>query len=95
MNNVINPTKGYDLLHNPLLNHGSAFTIAERAWHGIEGLLPPAVDTLELQIARIHLQLDFLDNDLQKYLILSDLQTRNETLFYAVVMSALAPMSIV
>ena len=87
MNNVMNSPKGYDLLHNPLLNHGSAFTLAERASNGIEGLLPPAVDTLELQIARIHLQLDFLDNDLQKYLILSDLQTRNETLFYAVVMS--------
>jgi malate dehydrogenase (oxaloacetate-decarboxylating)(NADP+) len=42
---------------------------------------------LELQIARIHLQLDSLDNDLQKYLFLSDLQTRNETLFYAVVMA--------
>jgi malate dehydrogenase (oxaloacetate-decarboxylating)(NADP+) len=87
MNNTINSLKGYDLLHNPLLNRGSAFTVAERTANGLEGLLPPTVDTLELQIARTHLQLDSLDNDLQKYLFLSDLQTRNETLFYAVVMA--------
>jgi len=87
MNNTINSLKGYDLLHNPLLNRGSAFTLTERTANGLEGLLPPIVDTLELQIARIHLQLDSLDNDLQKYLFLSDLQTRNETLFYAVVMA--------
>jgi malate dehydrogenase (oxaloacetate-decarboxylating)(NADP+) len=78
MNNEINLPKGYALLHNPFLNRGSAFTHTERTSNGIEGLLPPTVDTLELQIARIHLQLDSLDNDLQKYLVLSDLQTRNE-----------------
>ena len=87
MNNIINSPKGYDLLHNPFLNRGTAFTLTERTSNGIEGLLPPIVDTLELQIARIHLQLDSLDNDLQKYLVLSDLQTRNEVLFYAVIMA--------
>jgi malate dehydrogenase (oxaloacetate-decarboxylating)(NADP+) len=87
MNNIINSPKGYDLLHNPFLNRGTAFTLRERTSNGIEGLLPPIVDTLELQIARIHLQLDSLDNDLQKYLVLSDLQTRNEVLFYAVIMA--------
>jgi hypothetical protein len=30
MNNTINSLKGYDLLHNPLLNRGSAFTLTER-----------------------------------------------------------------
>ncbi len=78
---------GYDLLHNPRLNKGSAFSAAERRAHGLEGLLPPTVTTIELQTARIHVQLEKLDNDLQKYLLLSDLQSRNETLFYAVLMS--------
>jgi malate dehydrogenase (oxaloacetate-decarboxylating)(NADP+) len=87
MNNAFNLPKGYDLLHNPFLNRGTAFSLTERTSNGIEGLLPPIVDTLELQIARIHLQLDSLDNDLQKYLVLSDLQTRNEVLFYAVIMA--------
>jgi malate dehydrogenase (oxaloacetate-decarboxylating)(NADP+) len=78
---------GYDLLHNPRRNKGTAFTYAERRARGIEGLLPPASITIELQVARLHAELANLDNDLQKYLLLSDLQARNETLFYAVLMS--------
>ena len=78
---------GPGLLHNPVLNRGSAFSEADRARLGIEGLLPPMADTLQTQIARVHLQLENLDNDLQKYLLLSDLQARNETLYYAVLQS--------
>ncbi len=78
---------GYELLHNARLNKGTSFTEAERKAHRLEGLLPPGVGSLELQIARTHAQLANLDNDLQKYLLLSDLQSRNETLFYAVLMS--------
>lgn len=79
--------KGFALFHDPLHNRGSAFTQEQRTANGLEGLLPPAVDTLATQMARIHLQLDALDSDLQKYLLLSDLQARNQTLFFAVVMS--------
>ncbi len=78
---------GPALLHDPRLNRGSAFPAESRAALRIEGLLPPVADTLETQIARIHTQLTVLDNDLQKYLFLSDLQARNEVLFYAVLMS--------
>src|ERR1700746_2228562 len=79
--------KGYALLHNPRRNKGTAFTAAERRAHGLEGLLPPASTTIDLQIARRHTEIANLDDDLQKYLVLSDLQARNETLFYAVLMS--------
>jgi malate dehydrogenase (oxaloacetate-decarboxylating)(NADP+) len=82
-----NITTGYALLRDPRLNKGTAFTAAERRAHGIEGLLPPGTATLALQVARTHAELANLDNDLQKYLLLSDLQSRNETLFYAVLMS--------
>jgi malate dehydrogenase (oxaloacetate-decarboxylating)(NADP+) len=78
---------GADLLHDPHHNKGSAFSLAERQALRIEGLLPPTPDTLETQIARVHAQLAVLENDLQKYLFLSDLQSRNEVLFYAVLMS--------
>jgi malate dehydrogenase (oxaloacetate-decarboxylating)(NADP+) len=78
---------GYDLLRNPRLNKGTAFTEAERRAWGLEGLLPPAVTTLALQVARRRAEIASLADDLQKYLVLSDLQTRNETLFYAVLMS--------
>ena len=78
---------GYQLLRDPRFNKGTAFTDAERRAYGLEGLLPPAVITLELQVARRHDEIARLDNDLQKYLVLSDLQARNETLYYAVLMS--------
>jgi malate dehydrogenase (oxaloacetate-decarboxylating)(NADP+) len=78
---------GADLLTNPHLNRGTAFAVQERAALRIEGLVPPGVDTLEIQVARVHTQLANLDSDLQKYLLLSDLQARNEVLYYAVVMA--------
>jgi Malic enzyme, N-terminal domain len=78
---------GYDLLRNPRVNKGTAFTEAERRAWGLEGLLPPAITTMALQVARRHVEIASLENDLQKYLVLSDLQARNETLYYAVLMS--------
>jgi malate dehydrogenase (oxaloacetate-decarboxylating)(NADP+) len=79
--------RGQALLNNPARNKGTAFTPEERQKYGLEGLLPPAVTTIELQVARRHAEIANLDDDLQKYLVLSDLQARNETLFYAVVMA--------
>jgi malate dehydrogenase (oxaloacetate-decarboxylating)(NADP+) len=78
---------GYALLRNPHTNKGTAFSEEERRNLGLDGLLPPVPTSLEHQISRIHVQLAMLDNDLQKYLFLSDLQARNETLYYAVLMS--------
>jgi malate dehydrogenase (oxaloacetate-decarboxylating)(NADP+) len=78
---------GFALFHDPQNNRGSAFSLEQRQQNGLEGLLPPAVDSLEIQVARIHMQLDSLDSDLQKYLLLSDLQARNQTLFFAIIMS--------
>jgi len=86
MSGSTHPT-GYDLLRNPRLNKGTAFTEAQRRAWGLEGLLPPAVTTLALQVARRHAEIAALQDDLQKYLVLSDLQTRNEALYYAVLMS--------
>jgi len=61
----------YDLLHNPRRNKGTAFTAEERRARSIEGLLPPASLTIELQVARLHAELANLDNDLQKYSVAS------------------------
>jgi malate dehydrogenase (oxaloacetate-decarboxylating)(NADP+) len=78
---------GYTLLRNPRLNKGTAFTAAERRALGLEGLLPPMVSSMALQVARRHEEIAGLSDNLQKYLVLSDLQGRNETLYYAVLMS--------
>ncbi|WP_368042111.1 NAD-dependent malic enzyme [Burkholderia metallica] len=80
-------TLGRDILRDPRRNKGTAFDADERRRYGLEGLLPPGISTLDRQVARICAELAALDNDLQKYLLLSDLQARNETLFYATVMS--------
>jgi malate dehydrogenase (oxaloacetate-decarboxylating)(NADP+) len=87
MTDTMERKTGDALLHDPRLNKGTAFSAAERRALGLEGLLPPAVTTIALQVARRHAEIANLDDDLQKYLVLSDLQDRNETLFYALLMS--------
>ena len=43
---------GYELLNDPLLNKGTAFTDEERDAFDLHGLLPPHVATLDEQVAR-------------------------------------------
>ena len=74
---------GYELLNDPLLNKGTAFTDAERDMFDLHGLLPPYVTTLDLQVGRRLAALRNLGTDLQKYTFLRGLQDTNETLFYA------------
>jgi len=77
------PLAGNDLLENPLLNKGTAFSGAERADLGLLGLLPPHVETLSEQVARAYLALEQESTNLGKHIYLRGLQDTNETLFYA------------
>ncbi len=74
---------GYELLNDPLLNKGTAFTDAERDEFDLHGLLPPHVAELDYQVKRRLAAFRALDNDLQRYVFLRGLQDTNETLFYA------------
>ena len=47
---------GIELLDDPVLNKGTAFTAAERKKHGLDGLLPPTVEAIERQMERSALQ---------------------------------------
>jgi malate dehydrogenase (oxaloacetate-decarboxylating)(NADP+) len=80
---------GVDLLHNPALNKGTAFTEKERDALGLRGLLPPHVHTQEEQILRVMENFHRKPNNLEKYVHLIALQDRNETLFYRVVLDHL------
>lgn len=80
---------GEELLRTPLLNQGTAFTPAEREALGLRGLLPPRVITLEAQAGRIMENLRRKTSDLEKYVYLIDLEDRNETLFYRVLIDNL------
>ena len=74
---------GYELLNDPLLNKGTAFTEAERDEFDLDGLLPPHVTSLDLQVERRLDAFRGLGTDLQKYVFLRGSQDTNETLFYA------------
>jgi malate dehydrogenase (oxaloacetate-decarboxylating)(NADP+) len=79
--------RGRELLGTPGLNKGTAFTLEERRTHGLEGLLPPAVESLDRQLERVLYHLDAKPNDLERYIYLVGLADRNETLFYHTLMS--------
>jgi malate dehydrogenase (oxaloacetate-decarboxylating)(NADP+) len=73
---------GYELLHNPVLNKGTAFTEKERDTFGLRGLLPPHVHTQKEQIMRTVKNFRAKTTPLSKYIYLMGVKSRNETLFY-------------
>jgi malate dehydrogenase (oxaloacetate-decarboxylating)(NADP+) len=77
--------QGLSLLHDPLLNKGTAFTTQERDALGLRGLLPPAICTQDQQATRFLENLRRLANPLDKYIALTSLHDRNEALFFRVV----------
>ena len=76
---------GIDLLLNPRLNKGTAFTEEERDAFARNGLLPPHVGTLDDQRERRKKALDLRDTPFGKYSLMRDLQDTNETLFYSLI----------
>jgi malate dehydrogenase (oxaloacetate-decarboxylating)(NADP+) len=78
----------FDLLFNPRLNKGTAFTEEERERLGLVGLLPDTVEDSATQLDRQRLQLEQKPTALEKYIYLSELQDRNERLYYQLLTSA-------
>ena len=72
----------HDILNNPFLNKGTAFTLEERKKLGLIGLLPPYVQTIEEQAAQTYEQLQTKVNDVEKRLFLMEIFNTNRTLFY-------------
>ncbi|CAI0377479.1 unnamed protein product [Linum tenue] len=86
--------RSLDILHDPLFNKGTAFSMTERDRLDLRGLLPPNVMTSEQQIQRFMADLKRLEvhardgpadpNALAKWRILNRLHDRNETMYYKV-----------
>jgi malate dehydrogenase (oxaloacetate-decarboxylating)(NADP+) len=87
MDNRNTSLEGTALLNDPVRNRGTAFTEQERSAHRLEGLLPSAVDDLSTQVRRVLGHLSAKPTSLEQYIYLQDLCDRNETLFYATLMS--------
>ncbi|EMF0554604.1 malolactic enzyme [Enterococcus faecium] len=73
---------GLNLLNNPFLNKGTAFTKEERAKYRITGMLPSTVQTLEQQSVQAYGQYLSKQTDLEKRIFLMNLFNTNRTLFY-------------
>lgn len=85
--NVFRPVSltGNELLSNRTLNKSTAFSYQEREDFGLDGLLPPRVQTFEDQLKRVYQGFTTSSTDIEKYQYLRALQDRNETLFYALI----------
>ena len=84
--------RGLQLLHDPVLNKGSAFTAAERDALGLHGLLPPHVQTQAEQVERVLGNLARKPTDLERYISLIALEGRNQTLFYRILVDYIEQM---
>ncbi len=73
---------GVDLLHDPFLNKGTAFTHEERETFGLNGLLPEAVTSLDEQVKRVYKQYQQQPDNQRKNIYLNMLQDTNTVLFY-------------
>ncbi len=76
--------RGSALVNTPMLNKSSAFTKAERAALGLEGILPTKVNSIEEQARRVYPRIHRIREPLDKYVALAALQDRNEQLFHRV-----------
>jgi malate dehydrogenase (oxaloacetate-decarboxylating)(NADP+) len=86
------PPRGTALLTDPLLNKGTAFTERERDALGLRGLLPPRVFSIEEQVKRSLAAIRRKSDALEKYIYITNLQNRNEVLFYRLVLDNLEEM---
>lgn len=84
--------KGKDVLANPLLNKGVAFTHEERQKLGLNGILPPTVLTLEEQVERAYEQFLAQPTMLRRNASLNDLYNRNVVLYYRLLSDHLSEM---
>jgi hypothetical protein len=93
MRPLVTPEYGVEILHDPLWNKGTAFTMEERDRLGLRGLLPPQVRTIEEQVARIQNHLAKEPTPEDKNMYLQDLANRNETLYYRTLVENIEEMA--
>jgi malate dehydrogenase (oxaloacetate-decarboxylating) len=84
--------RGRQILSDPRLNRGTAFSYAERHELGLTGLIPPAHVTLDQQVDRVYAQYQRQPTDLAKNVMLTEIHDRNMVLFYRLLITHLTEM---
>jgi len=74
--------RGLEVLRDPVLNKGTAFTADERRALGLEGLLPAAVESLDQRARRAYGQYRDQPSDLARNIFLEAVRDRDEVLYY-------------
>jgi malate dehydrogenase (oxaloacetate-decarboxylating) len=88
----VTSARGLKVVQDPFLNKGTAFSDEERAELGLDGLVPPVVETLDEQVRRVYAQYRAQPTDLLKNVYLAALQDRNEVLYYRLLSDHLREM---
>jgi malate dehydrogenase (oxaloacetate-decarboxylating) len=83
---------GVEIIETPTLNKGTAFTEEERQELGLQGLLPPHVESLDEQATRAYEAYQRQESDLERHIYLRDLQDTNEVLFYRLLLDHVVEM---
>jgi malate dehydrogenase (oxaloacetate-decarboxylating)(NADP+) len=79
--------RGFDVLRDKTLNRSITFSTQERDRLGLSGLLPYSVATPKQMMQRVMTNLERLPSDIDRYVLLSSLQEKNEQLFYQVLVA--------
>lgn len=84
--------RGRQVLSNPRINKGTAFSDAERADLGLIGLIPAGHMTLDQQADRVYAQFRRQSSDLARNVLLNEVHDRNEVLYYRLLADHLSEM---
>ncbi len=84
--------RGRQILSDPRLNRGTAFSYPQRHELGLTGLVPPAHVTLDQQVERVYKQYQRQPDNLAKNVLLTEIHDRNEVLFYRLLSAHLTEM---
>jgi malate dehydrogenase (oxaloacetate-decarboxylating) len=84
--------RGMDLLDTPVWNKGTAFQEHERIAFGLQGLLPPHVESLQEQSVRAYEAFKLQSGDLERHIYLRQLQDNDEILFYRLLLDHVEEM---
>ncbi len=85
--------RGLEIIRDPLLNKGTAFSKRERDELGLQGLVPPHQSTVEEQLKRVKGNYERKNTDIGKYIFLEALHDRNENLYYRLLLENLEEMT--